>query len=40
VWSSWDVEELASGDIRKRIDSDFYFLKSSVVGLDNGMLAK
>ncbi|KAF1844424.1 NAD(P)-binding protein [Cucurbitaria berberidis CBS 394.84] len=39
VWCSWDVEELATGVIRKRIDEDFYFLKTSVVGLKSGLMA-
>jgi len=32
VWASWDVEELASGDVRKRIEEDMDYLKVSVVG--------
>jgi hypothetical protein len=40
VWASWDVEELATGDVRKRIDEDFYFLKGSIVGLDGTNLAR
>ncbi|OAK93535.1 NAD(P)-binding protein [Phaeosphaeriaceae sp. SRC1lsM3a] len=39
VWSAWDVEELAKGDIRKRIDDEFYFLRGTIAGLDLGMLA-
>ena len=39
VWATWDVNELANGDVRKRIEEDFYFLKESVVGLRDGMLA-
>ncbi|KAI0154413.1 hypothetical protein GGR57DRAFT_114259 [Xylariaceae sp. FL1272] len=39
VWSSWDVDELSTGDVRKRIDEDFHFLKCSIVGLNSGMLA-
>ena len=39
VWATWDVTELANGDVRKRIEEDFYFLKESVVGLRDGMLA-
>ncbi|KAK1249578.1 hypothetical protein MKX08_009581 [Trichoderma sp. CBMAI-0020] len=38
VWSSWDVDELAMGEIRKRIDEDPYFLKSSIVGLNGALL--
>ncbi|KAF2676627.1 putative short-chain dehydrogenase [Lentithecium fluviatile CBS 122367] len=32
VWASWDVEELASGDVRKRIEEDDDYLRLSVVG--------
>lgn len=39
MWSAWDVEELAKGDIRKRIDDEFYFLRGTIAGLDLGMLA-
>ncbi|KAH7379175.1 hypothetical protein DE146DRAFT_682316 [Phaeosphaeria sp. MPI-PUGE-AT-0046c] len=39
VWSTWDVEDLARGEIRKRIDGDFYFLRGTIAGLDLGMLA-
>ena len=38
AWSSWDVEELASGELRKRLDEDYYFLRSTVAGLDQGRL--
>nr|RBR01164.1 hypothetical protein FVER53263_10668 [Fusarium verticillioides] len=33
VWSTWDVNDLASGDIRKQIDSDPWLLKVGVKGL-------
>ncbi|KUI56271.1 hypothetical protein VP1G_03628 [Cytospora mali] len=33
VWSSWDVEELKTGEIRKKIDEDLGFLKIGVRGL-------
>ncbi|KAH8651261.1 hypothetical protein BX600DRAFT_554132 [Xylariales sp. PMI_506] len=33
VWCNWDVDELSSGDIRKRIDSDPWYLKVGVKGL-------
>ncbi|KAL1859003.1 hypothetical protein VTK73DRAFT_7707 [Phialemonium thermophilum] len=33
VWNEWDVDELKSGDIRKRIDEDESFLRIGVVGL-------
>ncbi|KAK5054574.1 hypothetical protein LTR84_001465 [Exophiala bonariae] len=39
VWSLWDVEELATGELRKRIDSDPHFLRLSIVGLNGGALA-
>ncbi|KAK9236925.1 hypothetical protein V1525DRAFT_419945 [Lipomyces kononenkoae] len=39
VWASWDVEELSTGDVRKRIDEDPYFLKCSIVGINGGLLA-
>lgn len=33
IWSSWDVDELKSGEIRKKIDEDVEFLKIGVNGL-------
>jgi hypothetical protein len=39
IWCSWDVEELRTGDIRKRLDEDHYFLRVSVSGLKGGNLA-
>lgn len=33
VWSAWDVDELKSGEIRKKIDEDVEFLKIGVNGL-------
>jgi hypothetical protein len=39
VWCSWDVEELATGEIRKRIDEDPYYLRASIVGLREGFKA-
>ena len=39
VWAAWDVEELSTGSLRKRIDEDPYFLKASIVGLSGGLLA-
>ena len=32
VWASWDVEELANGDVRKLIEEDGDYLRISVVG--------
>lgn len=39
VWVSWDVEELATGELRKRLDDDFYFLRGTIAGLNGGNLA-
>jgi hypothetical protein len=39
VWSSWDVEELATGELRKRLDEDFYFLRQGIGGLNGIHLA-
>lgn len=39
AWASWDVEELATGELRKRIDEDFYFLRGTIAGLKGGQLA-
>ena len=33
TWAAWDVNELQSGELRKRIDSDPAFLKVGVAGL-------
>ncbi|RYP32952.1 hypothetical protein DL767_004968 [Monosporascus sp. MG133] len=33
VWVSWDVDELKSGELRKRINEDELFLKTGVRGL-------
>ncbi|KAI1211051.1 NAD(P)-binding protein [Annulohypoxylon truncatum] len=33
VWASWDVDELKTGELRKRIDEDPWFLKVGVRGL-------
>lgn len=37
AWSSWDIEELATGELRKRIDEDHEFLKGSIVGANGGI---
>ena len=39
MWTSWDVDELRKGDIRKRLDEDHYFLRVTVGGLKGGNLA-
>jgi len=39
VWGSWDVEELASGELRERLDKDFYFLRGTIAGLNGANLA-
>ncbi|KAM0082164.1 hypothetical protein ACKRZS_005659 [Fusarium odoratissimum] len=33
VWSTWDVNDLASGELRSQIDSDPWLLKVGVKGL-------
>lgn len=38
-WASWDVEELATGGLRKRIDEDPYFLRTAISGLNSTNLA-
>ena len=38
AWSSWDVEELGTGKVRERIDSDPEFLRASVVGANESFL--
>ncbi|KUJ09629.1 NAD(P)-binding protein [Mollisia scopiformis] len=37
VWTSWDVDELATGENRKRIDSDPEYLRASIVGANGGV---
>ncbi|KAK1752793.1 NAD(P)-binding protein [Echria macrotheca] len=39
VWSSWDVDELANGPLRKRIDSEVDFLRVGIFGLRGENLA-
>lgn len=39
AWATWDVDELSTGNVRKRIDDDYYFLRCSVDGLKGAMLA-
>uniref|UniRef100_A0A093Y346 General stress protein 39 n=1 Tax=Talaromyces marneffei PM1 TaxID=1077442 RepID=A0A093Y346_TALMA len=39
AWASWDVEELATGELRKRIDEDPYFLRTSISGLNSTNLS-
>lgn len=39
AWASWDVEELASGELRKRIDEDPYFLRTTISGLHGSHLS-
>ncbi|KAI8687044.1 hypothetical protein LRP88_13591 [Fusarium phalaenopsidis] len=34
IWARWDVEELASGEIRERLESDEKFLRVGVHGLE------
>ncbi|KAI8630359.1 hypothetical protein F5Y19DRAFT_464180 [Xylariaceae sp. FL1651] len=33
TWTEWDIDELSSGEIRKRIDNDNKYLKLGVLGL-------
>jgi hypothetical protein len=40
VWASWDVDELAKGDVRKRMEEDGDYLRVGVVGFQNTMRAK
>ncbi|KAK0712491.1 hypothetical protein B0T26DRAFT_803564 [Lasiosphaeria miniovina] len=39
VWASWDVDELAQGELKKRLDSDVDFLRVSVGGIRGSNLA-
>lgn len=39
VWCSWDVDEMASGELRERLDKDFHFLRGTIAGLNGGNLA-
>ncbi|KAM5341356.1 hypothetical protein ACJ41O_014387 [Fusarium nematophilum] len=34
VWAAWDVDELRTGPVRKRIDEDIHFLRVGVVGIE------
>ena len=34
VWSTWDVDDLASGGVRAQIDADPWLLKVGVKGLE------
>lgn len=36
IWASWDVDELKTGEVRKKIDEDIAFLKVGVHGLKCG----
>jgi hypothetical protein len=36
VWAAWDVEELKSGEVAERINSEPHFLKVGVPGLVGG----
>lgn len=40
IWSSWNVEELKDGPIRRRIDEDEYFLRVGLGGLNKGLITK
>lgn len=39
AWASWDVEELATGKFRERLEKDPYYLRASIVGLKGGLNA-
>jgi len=39
AWAAWDVEELASGDVRKIIENDPDYLRISVVGFKDAKRA-
>lgn len=39
VWASWDIDELRTGDLKKRIDTDYNFLRIGIIGLDGGLKA-
>ena len=36
VWTSWDVDELATGKVREQLDADPYFLRTTVAPLKLG----
>ncbi|EXJ93470.1 hypothetical protein A1O1_01862 [Capronia coronata CBS 617.96] len=38
-WATWDVNELSTGELRKRCETDPYFLTPSVIGLKGRSLA-
>lgn len=38
TWASWDVDELATGELRKRIDENVDFLRVGVTGLKGARL--
>lgn len=40
VWASWDVEELAKGEVRKMIEEDGDYLRISVVGYHEAKRAR
>lgn len=40
VWSAWDVDELATGEVRNKIESDPEYLRASIVGANNGIYLK
>ncbi|RDW74889.1 hypothetical protein BP6252_06031 [Coleophoma cylindrospora] len=37
AWAAWDVEELASGEVRNRIDSDPEYLRATILGANGGL---
>jgi hypothetical protein len=39
VWASWDVDELAQVESKKRLESDVEYLRMSICGLKGANLA-
>jgi len=39
VWSAWDVEELRTGDLKKRMETEVDLLRVGVWGLKGANLA-
>jgi hypothetical protein len=39
VWASWDVNELAKGDVRKLIEADYDYLRIGVTGFEDSKRA-
>jgi len=39
VWASWDVDELATGEVAKRMEEDGSYLRVGIMGLVGGRKA-